>query len=358
MQGFRGLPQASESRRRLLLGLSAWALPLASRGQKTASDPSLEVLTRAAVISPKASGAAMLAVTRAGARLVAVGERGIVLLSDDGGHNWQQAMVPVQTALTCVCFIDERLGWAAGHAGVVLHSQDGGLHWHKQIDGLSMGSMPSKASEAQGAEAGSGLDKPLFDLFFIDALNGYAVGAYNLLLATQDGGKTWLRWSDRLDNPKALHLYGIRPFAQGLLVVGEQGLLLQSGSDLESFRRLSSPYQGSFFGLLQVSPKAVVAYGLKGSAFRSDGGLLRWESLGSPWPLSLSAGMPLADERFALLTQTGSVLLGSSKAQNLRPTNLQANLPATGIVTAPDGSIVVSSLRGMHRLGPLDAAAL
>jgi photosystem II stability/assembly factor-like uncharacterized protein len=99
--------------------------------------PAPAVLSRPALMSPKALGAAMLAVTRAGARLVAVGERGTVLLSDDHGQQWRQAAVPVQVTLTCVAFADERHGWAAGHLGTILHSDDGGQTWRKQLDGIA-----------------------------------------------------------------------------------------------------------------------------------------------------------------------------------------------------------------------------
>ena len=46
--------------------------------------------------SARAQHSLQLAVTRAGNRLVAVGERGAVLLSDDAGRSWRQAKsVPV-----------------------------------------------------------------------------------------------------------------------------------------------------------------------------------------------------------------------------------------------------------------------
>ena len=66
---------------------------------------------------------------------LAVGERGIVLLSDDSGMTWRQARVPVSVSLTAVQFVDAEQGWAVGHLGVVLHTEDGGETWHKQLDG-------------------------------------------------------------------------------------------------------------------------------------------------------------------------------------------------------------------------------
>ncbi|MDP2022176.1 MAG: hypothetical protein Q8L16_14910, partial [Hydrogenophaga sp.] len=82
------------SRRAALVGLAGAAVPgLLPLYAVAAQAPA--ALSRPALMSPKALGAAMLAVTRAGSRLVAVGERGTVLLSDDHGQHWRQAAVPV-----------------------------------------------------------------------------------------------------------------------------------------------------------------------------------------------------------------------------------------------------------------------
>jgi photosystem II stability/assembly factor-like uncharacterized protein len=59
-------------------------------------------------------------IARAGKRLVAVGERGIVVLSDDDGATWRQASVPVSVTLAAVQFPTPTQGWVVGHYGVVL----------------------------------------------------------------------------------------------------------------------------------------------------------------------------------------------------------------------------------------------
>jgi len=107
----------------LLLAIAAAAAPLCQ-----AADAGPGGLSeRAAVIMPGAKDAMMLSATRAGDRLVAVGDHGVVLLSDDDGKNFRQAhAVPTRATLTGVTFIDAREGWACGHWGVVLHTTDGG----------------------------------------------------------------------------------------------------------------------------------------------------------------------------------------------------------------------------------------
>lgn len=62
---------------------------------------------------------------------VAVGERGHVLVSRDGGASWTQAEAPTRALLTGVFLHDGRLGWAVGHDGTILRTRDGGVTWQR-----------------------------------------------------------------------------------------------------------------------------------------------------------------------------------------------------------------------------------
>src|SRR5688500_9530167 len=108
----------------LLLAAAGVAAPASAAPNAPPVPPA--ALSEPALQSAKALGAAMLAVGAAGRRLVAVGERGTVLLSDDAAKRWRQAKVPVQVTLTAVRFVNDRTGWAVGHLGVILKSDDGG----------------------------------------------------------------------------------------------------------------------------------------------------------------------------------------------------------------------------------------
>lgn len=342
-----------------LLGLATTAaLPA-----RSASAPA--VLSWPALLTPKALGAATLAVTRAGSRLVAVGERGTVLLSDDHGASWQQARVPVQATLTCVHFVDARTGWAGGHLGVILRSDDGGANWRKQLDGVQAAALVLQAAQRSGdatqvAQAqrlvDEGADKPFFDLAWLDRQRGFAVGAYNLALATEDGGTTWTPWSARLPNPKSLHLYGVCAHGNTLVVVGEQGLLLRSTDGGASVAAVASPYKGSFFGLLRTQGNALVAFGLRGSVYRSSDEGLHWDKVESGVPTTLGTGAALPGGGFVLLSQAGDVLVSPSDGAALQRMPSSEPVPVSGIAVAGDGRLVVSSLRGMRRLAALPPA--
>src|SRR4029077_14681745 len=77
----------------------------------------VDVLDTPAQISPLASRSLLQAVTKAGSRLIAVGQRGHIVVSSDGGKTWKQASVPVSSDLTAVFFADGMNGWAVGHDG-------------------------------------------------------------------------------------------------------------------------------------------------------------------------------------------------------------------------------------------------
>src|SRR5688500_2508256 len=81
----------------------------------------IDLLDVPALISPKATRSLLLGVHAAGDRIVAVGERGIVLVSGDAGTTWQQAQVPLSVSLTSVFLNSPERGWVAGHDGVLLN---------------------------------------------------------------------------------------------------------------------------------------------------------------------------------------------------------------------------------------------
>ena len=113
------------------LGAWCWAAPAGTVAAAGFQDP----LALPAQASAFAHRSLLQGAARAGTRLVAVGQRGHIVHSDDDGASWKQASVPVSSDLTAVRFVNENRGWAVGHDGVVLHSADGGRNWTLQLDG-------------------------------------------------------------------------------------------------------------------------------------------------------------------------------------------------------------------------------
>lgn len=330
-----------------------------------------DLMEVAASADVRALSAVQLAVTRAGDRLVSVGVRGTVLLSDDGARTWRQARaVPSSVALTDVCFVNDTLGWAVGHSGIVLHSRDGGETWVRQLDGRQAAQQvlaEAQAFEAAGQEGAArllreaqrmvedGPDKPLLGVSFTDERRGYVIGAYGLALATEDGGRSWQAFMARLPNPRGKHLYQIRADGARLLIAGEQGALFRSDDAGRSFAEVSTPYPGTFFGALALAGDTVLAYGLRGNVWRSTDGGAAWTQIAIDQDSTITSGVRLADGALVLADESGRLLRSDDQGHRFSALKAKAPSTVTALVQLDDGALVLSGARGPSRI---DAAQL
>ena len=129
--------------------LLALALPFSAAWCVADTGPVGSPLSTPAMHVTPTQKTVLIDLARAGERLVAVGERGLVLLSDDHGQSWRQAAVPVSVSLSAVQFVDAHSGWAIGHAGVVLATRDGGESWVVQLDGRRAAQIELDAARAE-----------------------------------------------------------------------------------------------------------------------------------------------------------------------------------------------------------------
>lgn len=290
----------------------------ADAGSTAFEDP----LKVAATSSEKPASASMVGIVHAGDRLVAVGPRGHILLSDDQGQQWRQVSVPVSTDLTAIFFASAKQGWAVGHDGVVLHSTDGGESWQLQLDGTRAARIigdfyatpPMQASqepeivaavrEAQSVQQAAP-SLSLLGVWFKNEREGFVVGAFNVVLQTQDGGNTWIPWYHRTENPEFFHLYNVSGSGDDVYIVGERGLVMRLDPQAQRFVAVPTPYPGSFFGVL-VSPPMVLIYGLRGNAYVS-------QNQGHDWTrASLNVQSSFLD---AVVAPNGHVLLASQRGE-------------------------------------------
>lgn len=333
-----------------------------------------DMLERPALITKRANSSVMLAVTRAGKRLVAVGERGGVLFSDDNGIAWKQAIVPVSISLTNVFFITAKKGWVVGHSGIVLHTHDGGETWVKQLDGkqaaaivLEMakkkvdangdGKLASQHLEEANRLAADGPDKPFLDVYFSDENSGFIVGAYGLVFHTEDGGKSWIPWQEHVDNPKGKHLYSIRAASGVLYIAGEQGALFRSSDGGQRFSEIKTPYSGSYFGVVAEPSGSIVAYGLRGNAYWSGDMGKSWQKISVGTPSLLAADTRLADGSILLVSHDGDILRSINEGRSFTPLSVKQPSPFTGVTQAADGSLILSGVRGVTRLPSISIPA-
>lgn len=288
-------------------------------------------------IKPGAARAPVLGLSLVGERIVAVGERGHILLSDDDGRSWQQVSVPTRTTLTAVDFVDAKNGWAVGHFGTALRSRDGGLSW----DAVAL---PVREDDA------------LLDVHFSSSERGFIVGAYGLYLHTQDGGDTW---EQEFIVEEELHFNRIRSSREGLvLIVGEAGILLMSENDGDSWDELEGPYEGSYFGLTLLEEGSRVVHGLRGNLFRQDVVDEEWVSVEMDTDSILMASTELTDGRLMVTGSGSRYFISADGGRSFMPFFQGIVEGSASLIESPGGALIAAGLNGVHRLAPPDRASL
>lgn len=292
--------------------------------------------------------------------LVAVGQRGHAVVSNDSGATWAQVAMPVSVDLTAVQFVTPRQGYAVGHDGVVLASADGGATWRKLLDGVAVNALvlAQLAAQPAGAErdrllaeaqrnVAAGPDKPFLDLYFTSAREGFVVGAYNLILQTRDGGASWTSWYARSDNSdKLLNLYAIRAHRGQLFAAGEAGLLMRLDTARQRWVRVDTGYQGSFFGLLDCGD-ALIAHGMRGHAVISRDGGASWTVLATGLQGSITASARGADGSLWLADQIGKVVVSRDGGQTFNGMTLPASQSLAALQVSSN-QLVMAGMRGLR----------
>ena len=291
-------------------------------------------------------------VAREGARIIAVGDRGYIVYSDNDGESWQRAKTPPGLALlNSVYFSDANTVWAVGHDSVILKSTDQGKEWTQVY---------SSAKD----------QRPLMDVLFVDANHGFAVGAYGAFLETLDAGKTWtsrkaipaaakakpakaarggrnagMDIEDEADKSpdEDKHLNAIIKLGQGrLFIAGEAGTMLLSNDNGKSWERVVSPYKGSYFGAMLANDGGVLALGLRGNVFRAaDTGLKTWTPVATNTKASMMSATKLADGAIVMSGLSGTLLVSRDNGKTFAPIESGTIKPLAATVQGKGGALLV-----------------
>ena len=328
MRSVRTLVPRSATNRLLVAAgraLVAAAVVLATLVPQAATEDELEW----SVLAPLAPRSLLLDVAAADGRLVAVGERGHVLISDDSGASWKQVVVPTRSTLTGVFFLDRERGWAVGHDAVILRTTDGGQTWER------VHWAPEEES-------------PLFDVWFSSPLKGFAVGAYGSFYVTHDGGESWVE--EPISEGDA-HLHKLAKSATGtLFLAAEAGTIFRSSDGGETWDELESPYEGSYFGVLPLEGDVVLVFGLRGHLYRSQDAGESWEEIETRTTAMLTDGVVLADGTVVVVGLAGAVLISGDGGRSFELEPQADRGGANAVVEGTQGSLVLVGDFGIKTL--------
>ena len=127
------------------------------------------------------------------------GEMGALFVTGDGGKTWTRQRVPTRHLLLGASFLDAQTGWLSGGGYTVLKTSDGGATWRAGAVFLPAGGagaqrqgdpvpVTTEQLESDTRQVGG---RRLNAVWFATHERGWAVGGGGVIIATDDGGRTW-----------------------------------------------------------------------------------------------------------------------------------------------------------------------
>lgn len=293
--------------------------------------------TASALVSKKL----LLDVVQANGRIIAVGEFGHVVYSDDDGANWVQAnSVPTQVTLTSVSFPTDKVGYAVGHDAVIIKTEDGGENWtliHEEFDA----------------------ETPLMSVFFDTPSHGLAMGAFGYFIETTDSGATWTQRPIIEGEEDDFHLNdSFRAKDGAIWIAAEFGTVYRSGDSGATFVRLQTPYEGSFWGGRGLSDGTVLIYGMRGNVFRSNNNGETWTKVETGVTKSFGGSAELADGTIVLAGLNGAVAYSTDGANSFQTVSRVDRSGYNAVIGVRDDKIIIFGEPGIKVMPDTAEAAL
>lgn len=342
----------------------SFALLLLAGGPARADDQFL-VLHQNAIQVQDPAHVLLIGIAHAGGRLVAVGEHGMIIYSDDNGGTWKQAAVPVEVTITTVAFATPQIGWAAGAYGVVLHTADGGATWQTQLTGIDVNKLMSRAA-AQYAQANPntpvaalaqrrariflsvGPDKPFLSILVSNSASATVFGAYRMCVHTDDGGRTWADCSLQVLDPISHNLYQVLQTANAIYLVGEAGDVFSYSAQSGQYQPLTSPGSSTLFDILVTRTGTMLAFGVADGMFRSSDQGKSWAPVMVPDGSDLTSGTILSDGTIVVISENGTVYMSNDDGRSFHAAPEVVGMGLFDVIAAANGDLVFVGSGGVR----------
>lgn len=267
-----------------------------------------------------------------GQRVLAAGEQGRILYTDDVTKPWNEAQIQPQrgSTFTQIAFIGPKTAIAVGHDGWIVRSEDGGANW--------------KEAHFDAEQA-----TPLMGVAGPYAGRLLAFGAFGLMLRSDDDGRSWVAQSHAAIGDH--HVNAMTQAGDGaLLAAGERGLLVRSTDGGQSWQSLPQVYTGSFYGLLALPDHRLVVYGMRGNAFYSaDGGKTWIKSAVPEGDLALFGGTLDAQGAVILVGEAETVLRSIDGGAHFTQVAQGERKRLTAALPLADGGLLIAGESGVAR---------
>lgn len=237
--------------------------------------------------------------------VLAVGSRGTIWRSGDGGATWTLPTSGTTEALFSVAFASRMVAWAVGSGGTVLRSDDAGLTWSPRTSGTTVRLMGVAGSSddhmlavgdggtvLRTTTGGSGFTsrivgggRPLHGVTAPTPTRAVLVG-WETILRSDDGGSTW---TAPTSTPAATSLRAVsmHDADHGIAAALWSGAWYTSDGGVTWSWSAIANMHGR--GALMVTPKMGYLSGRTLNRTRDGGATWEEVAVGQSWPISVAA---------------------------------------------------------------------
>ncbi len=228
----------------------------------------------------------------------AVGERGEILKTKDGGIRWSVLNKFTTKFLNSVYFVNTNTGFVAGDSGAIFKTSDGGSSWTDQTNysryninsiyftnqysGIAAGGNPeNERAFIYKTDDGGNSWYEVYDSLSLGVLNsvdfynesgGIAVGKNGNVLYSYDAGESW--WTDNI-SPVNLYSVSFRNNVNGL-ISGANGIIYKTTDGGNSWNTIVSGYFIKLNSIKYGDHNFAAAAGEKGTVLYSYNGGYNW----------------------------------------------------------------------------------
>ena len=241
----------------------------------------------------------------------AVGSRGTLLATIDGGKSWQIRSQPTVDVLRDIYFTDDQNGWLLCEANLydlkskddpqtyLMQTTDGGESWKRiNIQGADVNARLVRAIFSRGRGWAFGEEGTIFTTrdsgvtwtrlqsptrhlllggTFIDDDRGWLVGAGATIIQTSDGGETW-HISRLVDASRTAVRFGATSFVDNRLgwAVGSEGSIYHTENGGRTWQQQSSGITADLFDVKFLDATEGWAVGAEGTIIHTNDGGRHW----------------------------------------------------------------------------------
>jgi photosystem II stability/assembly factor-like uncharacterized protein len=133
-------------------------------------------------------------------------------------------------------------------------------------------------------------------------------------------------------------------------VAAEAGHLYRSSDRGATWQRLTSPYDGSFFGLLPLPDGSLLAFGLRGHLYRSPDGGRSWTAIPTDTDATLTCALDLGSGRFVVGGMDGTLLWSAGDGAAVRKQDLPDRKAIVALAQGAPGTLLIFGEGGVRHV--------